>query len=69
MMSFGDVIISGDVILQCFALCLGAMRGCGHSILLNGNQAKIVKALTCYLCPKMSPGLLGCLRRIKGGGS
>ena len=62
MMSFGDVIISGDVILQCFVLCckvdkidvlcLGTIRGRGHSILLNGNQAKIVKALTCYLCPK-----------------
>ena len=33
------------------ALCLGTMRGCGHR-LLNGNQTKIVKALTCYLCPK-----------------
>ena len=31
--------------------CLGTMRERGHSKLLNENQAKIVKALTCYLCP------------------
>ena len=46
-------------------LCLGTMRGRGHSILLNENQAKIVKALT--LCPKMPLGLLGTLHRSKGG--
>ena len=38
-------------------LCLGTMRGRRHNILLNGNQAKIVKALTCYLCPKLHPEL------------
>ena len=48
-------------------LCLRTMRGRGHSILLNENQAKIVKALTCYLCPKMPLGLLGTLHRSKGG--
>ena len=67
MMSFGDVIISGDVILQCFVLCLGTMRGRGHSIILNVNQVKIVKVLTCYLRPKMPAGLLSSLRRSKGG--
>ena len=60
MMSFGDVIMSGDVILQCFvlcyevdrnrkSLCLGTMTGRGHNILFNGYHPKIVKALTCYL--------------------
>ena len=45
-MSFGDVIMSGDVILQCFVLrckvaknrnvfCLGTVRGRGHNILLK----------------------------------
>ena len=64
MISFGDVIMSVDIILQCFVfcckvdrnkklLCPGTMRGHGHDILFNGNQAKIVKALTYHLCSKM----------------
>ena len=48
-------------------LCVGTMRGREHNILAKGNQAKIVKALTCDLCSKVHPGLLGSLRRIKGG--
>ena len=48
-------------------LCVGTMRGCGHTILLNANQPKIVKALTCGLCSKVHPGLLSSLHRIKGG--
>ena len=47
-------------------LCLGTIRGCEHSISLNGNQAKIVKALTSYLCLEMPPGLLGSLRLQQG---
>ena len=47
-------------------LYVGSMRGRRYNILLNGNHAKIVKALTCHLCPKVHPGLLGSLRRIKG---
>ena len=69
MMSFDDVIMSGDVILQCFVLCykvdrnrrllcLGTMRGRKHNTLLNRNQAKIFKALTCYLCSKVPTELL-----------
>ena len=48
-------------------LCLGSKRRRGHNVLLNGNQAKIVKELTCYLCPKVHLGLLGSLRRRKNG--
>ena len=47
-------------------LCLGTMREREHKILLNGNQAKIVKALSSYLCSKVYPGLLGSLYRSKG---
>ena len=77
-MSFDEVIMFGDVILQCFALaaklteikdalCLGTMRGREHKTLLNGNHTKIIKTLTCYLCPNVHPGLLGSLSRSKGG--
>ena len=48
-------------------LCVGTIRGRRHNVLLNANQAKIVEALTCDLCSKVHPGLLGSLRRIKGG--
>ena len=48
-------------------LHLETKRGRGHSRILNGNHAKIVKALTCYLCPKMPTWLLGSLRSSKSG--
>ena len=50
-------------------LCAGTMRGRRHNILLNANQAKVVKALICDLCPtpKVHLGLLRSLHRIKGG--
>ena len=47
-------------------LCLGTIRRRGHNISLNGNRAKIIKALTCHLCPKVHLGLLGSLRRNQG---
>ena len=49
------------------ALCVGTMRGRGYNVLLHANQAKIVEALTCDLCSKVHPWLLGSLRSIKGG--
>ena len=48
-------------------LCVGTMRAREHNILLNGNQEKIVKALTCYLCSEVHPELLSSLRCSKGG--
>ena len=79
MMSFGDVItsysMSYDSVLS-FAvkstniedvLCVGTMKERGYNISVKGNQAKVVKALTCDLCSKVHPGLLGSLCRIKGG--
>ena len=49
-------------------LCVRTMRGHGHNILLKSNQEKIVKALTCDLCPLVHPGLLGSLCRIRDNG-
>ena len=77
-MSFDEVIMLGDVILQCFALAaklteikhalyLGTIRGRKHKILLNGKHTKIIKTLTCYLYPNVHPGLLGSSSRSKGG--
>ena len=68
MISFGVVIMSNDVIycsVLSFAakltkiedvLYLGTTRRREHNTLLNKNQAKIVKALAGYLCPKVHPG-------------
>ena len=67
-MSYGSVLFFAAKLTNIKdVLCVGTMRGRGHNILLNANQAKIVKALTCDLCSKVHPGLLGSLRRIKGG--
>ena len=48
-------------------LCRGIIRERGHNILSIRNQAKIVKALTCYLCIKVHPGLFGSLLRSNNG--
>ena len=67
-MLFGDVIMSGDIILQCFVLCckidkkkdvlcLGTMKGRGHNKLQIKTKLKLSKR--CYLYPEMHSRLLG----------
>ena len=67
VMSYCSVLSSATKLTKIDVLCQGTMRGRRHNILLNWNQAKIFKALTCCLCPKVHPGLLGSLCRSKGG--
>ena len=66
-MSYCSVLSSATQLTKIDVLCLGTLRRCGHNMLLNWNQAKIFKALTCCLCHKVHPRLLGSLRRSKGG--
>ena len=67
VMSYGSVLSFAAKLTNIeYVLCAGTMREHAHKI-LNANQAKIVKALTCDLCPKVHSGLLGSLRRIKSG--
>ena len=48
VMSYGSVfVLCCNVDQHRSCVCVGTMRGRGHDILWNGNQAKIVKALTC----------------------
>ena len=67
-MSYGSVLSFAAKLTNIEdVLCVGTMRGRWHNVLLNANQAKIVEASTCDLCSEVHSGLLGSLRRIKGG--
>ena len=66
-MSYGSVLSFAAKLTNIEdVLCVGTMRGRGHNVSLNANQAKIVEALTCDLRSKVHSGLLGSLRCIKG---
>ena len=68
-MSYGSVLSFAAKLANIEdVLCVGTMRGRWHNVLLlNANQANIVEASTCDLCSNVHSGLLGSLRRIKGG--
>ena len=67
-MSYGSVLsFAAKLTTIEDVLRVGTMRGRGHNVLLNANQAKIVEALTYGLCSKVHPELLESLRHIKGG--
>ena len=67
-MSYGSVLSFAAKLTNIKdVLCVETMRGRGHNVLINANQAKIVEALTGDLCFEVHPELLGSLRRIKGG--